>query len=158
MYCCPPTGRKGRGGKMPKKYSWRTVTNPVFLIGKCYPSGLVWDCVGGTTTNVPKWVSNSWFGDSSITGMSHFFEPVCVCERMVVTEMILGPKRLACFFMGPSTCTSHWFQAPAALIKCFNPKWKLNCWLLTPNVSLNFQSVHRKEKTNTEQIIPLSSV
>lgn len=50
------------------------------------------------------------------------------------------------FFMGASTYTPHWVKVPAALIKCFNPKWKLNCWLLFPNVSLNFQSAHWKTK------------
>lgn len=147
MYCCPPTGRKGRGRKGLKKHFWRTVTNLVFLIGKCYPSGLARDCVGGTTAKIPKWVSNSWFWDSSITGMSYFFERVCVCERMTVTEMNLCPKWLdRFFFTSLSTHTPHWVKVPAALIKCFNPKWKLNCWLLFPNVSLNFQSAHWKTK------------
>lgn len=146
MYCCPPTGRKGRGGKELKKHFWRTVTNLAFLIGKCYPSGLARDCVGGTTAKVPKWVSNSWFWDSSITGMSYFLNMSVSVRGWRWQRWIYVSNGWTGFFMGPSTYTPHWVNVPAALIKCFNPKWKLNCWLLFPNVSLNFQSAHWKTK------------
>ncbi len=93
---------------------------------------LVWDCVGGTTGEEPKWVSNSWFWDSSITDMSYFFEPVWVGERITVTEMNLGPKWLANFFMGPSIS----LMSPPAFNKMFLPKTlKVSCWLFTQSQS-----------------------
>lgn len=94
---------------------WTSATNLVLPIGKRYPSGLVWDCVGGTTAAAPKWVSDSCSWDSSITGMSYSNLSASVRRRQW-QRWILGPKWLSSFSLrGPfatPTCRARRLQLP----------------------------------------------